>query len=191
MRKLQIIALCGAKGSGKDTVAELIKDISLEPVHNIAFADPIKHEIQRIFNLDPNSNAQYDLFKRTDISFQLPGYLSHQVEGRQIVREIGMLMRSYDESQFVNYVIDQIQARPSFVWVVTDVRFPNELHAMIQHGAKVINVVRPGYEYDGHVTERGFTGSKFDYTIDNGGSVEDLRAKLLPIVKEIYKEWSV
>ena len=191
MRNYNIIALCGSKGSGKDTVAQLIREVAIDPVHTVAFADPIKDQIQRIYNLNPDSNEQYDLFKRTDVSFQLPGYLSNRVEGRQIVREIGMLMRSYDEGQFVRYVIDQIQSRPSFTWVVTDVRFPNEMHAMIQMGAKIVNVVRPGYTSDGHVTERGFTGSRFDYTISNTSSIDDLRVSTLSVMKEIYKEWTI
>jgi len=115
----KIIALTGAKGSGKDTVAGIIK-AKYDNVATIAFADPIKNVVQHIFNLDPSGVDQYDLFKRTDLNFQLPGYLSQSVHARHVVREIGMLMRGYNEKQFADYVEEQFKQHPDKLWVITD-----------------------------------------------------------------------
>ena len=98
---LKIIALTGPKGSGKDTVGQMIKDTypQYDP-ETIAFADPVKKQIQHIFNLDGTNNGEYDRFKRSVINVEGQsnyGILNttwKYVQARHVVREIGMLMRS-------------------------------------------------------------------------------------------------
>lgn len=195
---LKVIALTGPKGSGKDTVGELIKKyFNVSPMfkaHTIAFADPIKKVINELFGLDPNNNNQYDDFKRATCNFSLPKSVTrdmqqYQVEGRHLVREIGMLMRKYDEKQFTNYVVEEIRYQPSDVWIVTDLRFDNEWLAMKQLGAKIINIKRPSYNYDGHITERGFSDSLVDYQLMNDGDLAYLKTRVESVMDEIIKEW--
>ena len=185
--KFKMIALTGPKGSGKDTVARLIKD-QYDDVKTIAFADPIKKVIQHLFDLDPTNNDQYDLFKRTSVSYQLPGWHNHSVSGRDLVREIGMLMRGYDDFQFNAYVIDRVNGESANLWVVTDVRFDNEFELMRDLGVPIIQITRPGCDYDGHATERGFADKTVDFTIANDGSLSDLNTKTGIIVNNIMKE---
>lgn len=186
---LKIIALTGPKGSGKDTVARMIAE-QYDNVRTIAFADPIKKVINDLFDLDPSNNNQYDEFKRTQVTYQLPGYLSHAVHGRDLVREIGMLMRGYDEDQFNQYVVNCIRYEPDNVWIVTDVRFENEFELMQNLGAKIIQITHPDCNYDGHVTERGFADKPVDFTIANDGSLSDLNTETGLVVNNIMKEWA-
>ena len=184
----KIIALTGPKGSGKDTVASMIAK-RYQNVSVIAFADPIKKVINNLFDLDPSNNIQYDAFKRADLTYQLPGYLSHRVSAREVVREIGMLMRSYDEKQFTEYVVSSIACKSNDIWVVSDLRFDNEYMVLRSLGAKIINIKRPNYEYDGHITERGFNDSLVDYTILNDGDLKYLDMRVESVVENIIKEW--
>jgi len=46
---LKVVALTGSKGSGKDTVGQLITDAF--GGQTIAFADPIKNVVEHIFQL--------------------------------------------------------------------------------------------------------------------------------------------
>jgi hypothetical protein len=78
-------------------------------------------------------------------------------------------------------------------WIITDMRFPNELEAVKEKGGITIRVVRPhGYtnphtgEYKEmplsyHPSETALDDAKFDYEIINDGTIEDLIEK----VKEI------
>lgn len=184
----KIIALTGAKGSGKDTVAGIIK-AKYDNVATVAFADPIKNVIQHIFNLDPSSVDQYDLFKRTDINFQLPGYLNQSLHARHVVREIGMLMRSYNEKQFTEYVEEQFKQHPDKLWVITDLRFDNEYTMLKKWNARIIKINRPRYEYDGHITERGFDDHLVHKIILNDGSMEYLKTRVDVIMDSLMKEW--
>lgn len=162
-----VIGVCGAKGSGKDQFYRATKAAFPQlDVRKIAYADPIKDEVCRIFNL--KGETEYDMFKRTTLKYTLGDYSKHEVEGRQAVREIGMLMRMYDGQQFVRYVENAIQANPQALWIITDLRFDNELASIktILNGV-VIKIKRNGCNYDGHVTETEFPDEQCNSVLHN------------------------
>lgn len=167
-----IIGLHGAKGSGKDQFFKAVKEAFPQlKVRKIAYADPIKEKVMNIFDL--KDEQEYDDFKRTQVSYTLPDRAARvndvkQVTGRQVVREIGMLMRSYDEHQFVKYVEDTILADPEGIWCITDLRFNNELASIKANlGGIVIKIKRDGVGFDGHVTETEFPDNVCTSVIQN------------------------
>ncbi len=192
-KKFKIISLTGPKGAGKDTVSKFFKEYGEQnglDVRSIAFADPIKKEINRLFDLDPSDNTQYDLFKRLDVNFQLPGFLNHTVSARHLVREIGMLMRKYDEDQFIRYVIQNIDDNPEPIWIVTDMRFMQEYRLLTNvYFSKKIKIKRNFKHNDDHITEKGFEDSEVDFIIENFNTEKELREMSLDIFKRILKEW--
>ena len=83
-------------------------------------------------------------------------------------------------------------------WIITDMRFPNEMDAVKERKGITIRVTRlfqtdvidgnkvswipiPGVDYIAHPSETALDDAKFDYEILNDGSIEDLVKK----VKEI------
>jgi hypothetical protein len=66
-------------------------------------------------------------------------------------------------------------------WIITDMRFPNELEAIFKRGGITIKVVRPGVLVGTHASEIALDDAEFDYEIENNGTIEDLIEK----VKEI------
>lgn len=181
-----IIALTGPKGSGKDTVAAILYD-SIPNVKTIAFADPIKQKVMHLFDLADTS--QYDLFKRTTVSYNLKDHLTHTVTGRHLVREIGMLMRSYDPDQFNDYVKEAIHGSPDSIWVITDLRFDNEYMMIRDMKGLIVKVSNPNIQqHDLHITERGFDDSLVDHVIINDGTILDLKVKLYDFAKKYIKE---
>ena len=181
---LKVVALTGSKGSGKDTVGQLIAESF--GGHTIAFADPIKQTVVDIFKL--KNVDEYDLFKRTILEYKLD-YAPLAIAGRHVVREIGMLMREYDDKQFNKYVREKIESDPSKIWVVTDMRFDNEYTMLKSIGAKVVKITRPSYTYDGHITEREFNDSLVDHTLMNDGSLDYLKIRTEIVMNQIMKEW--
>ena len=182
-----IIALTGPKGSGKDTVGQLIKEMypELNP-KTIAFADPIKKVIEHIFNLKEEAYT-YDRLKRATLKLKDEDCF-YSIEGRRLVREIGMLMRSYDEKQFTNYVVGEIRYEPSNLWIVTDLRFDNEFTVLKTLGAKIIKIIRPHYTYDGHITERAFDDHLVDKLLMNDGNLDYLKIRVESIMRNILEE---
>lgn len=74
-------------------------------------------------------------------------------------------------------------------WIITDMRFPNELKVLKKRGGISIRVERPkvlseeikGQTKSVHPSETALDDAKFDYVIYNNGTIEDLVYK----VKEI------
>ena len=66
-------------------------------------------------------------------------------------------------------------------WIITDMRFPNEMEAVIEKGGITIRVVRPGTSTGTHPSEIALDGHTMHYEIINDGTIEDLIEK----VKEI------
>lgn len=181
----KIIFLTGPKGSGKDTVAQLIAE-QYPNVKTIAFADPIKDVLQNLFNL--KSKDQYDEFKRLRIEVKLSEYTAI-TDGRKLVREVGMLMRSYDTRQFIDYVWKAIAADPNALWVVTDMRFDDEYLMAKQLGAKIVKITRPYYDYDGHISERNFDDHLVDNILHNDGDLDYLKIRIEAVMNNIMREW--
>jgi hypothetical protein len=189
---LKVVALTGSKGSGKDTVGKLIADTY--GGHTIAFADPIKNVVEHIFQLPVQGlgledHQAYDQFKRTTMTFDLPKIGMQGINARHVVREIGMLMREYDDKQFNKYVKEKIESDPTKIWVVTDLRFDNEYTMLKSIGAKVVKITRPAYTYDGHITEREFNDSLVDHSLMNDGSLDYLKIRTEIVMNQIMKEW--
>ena len=74
-------------------------------------------------------------------------------------------------------------------WIITDVRFPNELEAIKKHNGLTIrinrdSVLRTGkvFDTDNHESETALDNYQgFDYVIDNNGTIEELKE----VVKDI------
>lgn len=177
----QVIAFTGAKGSGKDTAASFLSHEY--GIASIAFADPIKKEVMWMFKI--RSIPEYDIFKRSII--QTP---HGPVEGRHIVRELGMLMRNYNEDQFVQYVDETVNRNKNSKFAITDLRFDNEYHYCKSIDAKIVKLIRPGMVSDGHVTEKGFDDDQCDLVVYNDAdNVKSFESHLKKIFDKKLNEW--
>ena len=68
-------------------------------------------------------------------------------------------------------------------WIITDVRFPNELEAIEKRGGLTIRVERSRYSNgDFHASETALDNAEFDYTINNNGTIEQLIEKVREIL---------
>lgn len=78
---------------------------------------------------------------------------------------------------------DQIKSK----WLITDVRFPQEVEAIKARFGPVIRVLRPAREDgDQHISETAldnYTG--FDYVIMNDGTLEELERKVKLILEDL------
>lgn len=113
--------------------------------------------------------------------------------GRKIIHPniwVNFLMSEYKPIENSNTVYPN--------WVITDVRFPNELRAIKEKGGITIRVNRPKYAYESdlpekssplqhaergkelynHPSEIALDNAEFDYTIDNNGTIEELIEKI-------------
>jgi len=69
-------------------------------------------------------------------------------------------------------------------WIITDTRFPNELQAVKDRGGICIRVDRQSVETgDTHESETAWRNWKFDYVVNNDGTIEDLIIEVEKMLK--------
>lgn len=137
-KAVYVLTFSGRKGSGKDTAADQALDIveqhtTHQPTKRVAFADSIAHQVCELLGIEYD---QYDTVKRINTTIEYAGG-GFRFNGREIVRGIGMMMRSYDENQFTRYVMSELESfvtaiadddeAGSGVFAITDMRFENEI----------------------------------------------------------------
>ena len=80
--------------------------------------------------------------------------------------------------------VSLIKAYPN--WIITDMRFPNEMKAVKERKGITIRVSRTGIHTpkveDLHPSETSLDDAEFDYHIDNSGTIEDLVEKVKQIL---------
>ena len=93
----------------------------------------------------------------------------------KLIRTTEDLLEEWEEGSFPN-------------WIITDMRFPNEMQSIKANGGITIRVVRPNYKevpLDLHPSETALDGVTFDYEIINDGTLEDLVKKVEDIILHI------
>ena len=166
-----IIGISGNARVGKDSVAKILERVGY--IHT-AFANPLKKHCSALFGLTEEESS--DEFK--DIPLRRLGYRTP----RQVWQEVGAFTRNIDPDIWVNKTfcgfVDQ------YDYVISDVRYANEL-ARIQSGKDSIvirvesSLVRKGIPGGEHESEHSLPKDlKYDFTIYNNGTPEDLRKRV-------------
>lgn len=70
-------------------------------------------------------------------------------------------------------------------FIITDMRFPNELKAVKDRGGITIRVERPGLVESNHLSETSLDSATFDFIINNDGSIDDLLLSIKKILKKL------
>lgn len=171
-----IIALCGLKHSGKDTVAAyLVKNHGYE---RRAFADPVKKSIAGLFDIpfalvdklknDPNCIVSVD-----------DGKQHHDMTFRQFIQRFATEAHRDLPEMGDDFWVDLTLPVQGFYegrsLVVTDLRFKSEARRIKQLDGMIVEVHREGIDnQDPHRSEQEFRYLEVDYTIYNNGSIDDL-----------------
>lgn len=107
-------------------------------------------------------------------------YIIRQVPIPELSNKIGQELMTDKWRAF----IPERQEIPN--WIVTDMRFPNELKAIEERGGLTIRVNRDNgtraIDLNPHASETALDYHDFDYVIDNDGSISDLINKVREIL---------
>tara|TARA_Y100000816_G_C25876915_1_gene457578 strand:- start:137 stop:727 length:591 start_codon:yes stop_codon:yes gene_type:complete len=179
MNKLpKIIALCGYKGSGKDTAAEYL--VTKYKYNHYKISEKLKEVIKLLFNLDDN-----DLEKNKDEINDKWG-----IEPRKIMQFIGTDMFQYKlqelfpniektfwiKSLFTDELINKIENENHRV-VISDLRFLHEydLISNIYVPYSILKVQNNNLEKnDNHISENEFNNIPINAVILNNTTKQQL-----------------
>jgi len=200
-----IIGISGYIGSGKDTIANIIRDH--DPRWEVVkFADKLK-EVAAIILGVPRHNFEDRDYKLSELPDEWnvwdkrptsgghdvePFYTNDPVMRRMTVREFlqklgtDAIRNGLHEDTWVNATMagyDSKRTPPN--WIITDVRFPNEFDAIKKRGGTMVRVFRHGMT-SSHISETALDTYEHDIYISNKGNIDDLVDKVrISIVESI------
>jgi hypothetical protein len=91
--------------------------------------------------------------------------------------------KSMDESFMEQFVTGSSAISYTYPnWIITDMRFPNEMEAVELREGVTIKVVRSGTTVGTHASETALDDAYFDHVISNNGTFEDLIEKVSQIL---------
>ena len=174
-----LIGLSGYAQSGKDSVAEvLVRDFGFV---RIAFADKIKELLYEI-----NPYFGYHLKDAVDMG---AGWdkVKQNPEVRRLLQTLGVGARTvFGEDFWVKQAMAQMNDPLRYDYVVTDVRFPNEMQAIWALNGKIWRVERPGIgSVNDHISEHAIKDEPVDLHINNTGTLEDLEKTVHNLMRHV------
>ena len=206
-----IIAINGKIGSGKDTVGEIIRYIISYKKNGGAWKYPTGFKtgveytesdweikkfagklkiVASILSGSPIENFEDQDFKKQSMTS------NWNMTYREFLQKIGTdaLRDNLHEDVWVNSLFAEYE-RPSYWegreeiwgkfpnWIITDLRFPNELKHIKEKGGITIRVTRPNVINDvSHPSETALDDFEFDYELVNDSSIYNLIEKVNTIL---------
>lgn len=166
-----LIGLMGYAQVGKDTTAGVLAESGFE---RIAFADALK---QMLLSLDPIVTDGSEPQRRVSSVVESEGW-----EGAKRIPEIRRLLQRLGTEAGRQVLGDGIWVDTAFQnvrhggkFVITDVRFPNEVAAVRKWGGKLWRVTRDGYgPVNGHASETAVDHVDPDVVISNNADIDAL-----------------
>ena len=173
-----IIGIAGYKGSGKDSLGEILT--TTFGWNKMSFAQPIKDLVHNTFGIDKAILSGTD-GEREFRELPLPDWFN--LSSRDMLQKVGMAFReNLHKDIWVKILENQYNSCKEHV-VITDVRFPNEVEMINKHGF-VVCVKRDGFYGDSHESEHALDGHAFSYAFNNDGTKEALQAKFYNFLKD-------
>ena len=190
-----IIGLSGYAKSGKDTVAEIIREIQSEKWEIKKFSGKLKQIASILLGMPEH------LFENQDFKSEMLGEewwknygdFYHQTTVRDFLQLLGTdaIRNGLHSNAWVNALMADYkpakmdQYNPSN-WIVTDVRFPNEAEAIKDRGGIIIRIDRPGVEpVNAHPSEIALDNWDFDYKIANVSDLVSLKQSVEVLLNKI------
>ncbi len=206
-----IVGLLGFIGSGKGTAGDILKDMGFTPV---SFAKGVKDVAAEMFDWprhllegDTEKSRQWreqpDAFWTKEFGREFTPRLALQLLGTEVGRDV--FHKDFWVIKMKRYMLNN----PKQNFVITDVRFQNEIEFVHSMGGVLIEIqrgVKPHWYtiassanrgdskaethmlfHSGiHESEWRWVGGQIDHTIDNNGTLEDLKNNLIKKLATTY-----
>lgn len=137
MENISVIGIAGRIGSGKDHLANYLKNTYFQDAVLMSFADQLK--LHCMFKANPTSITNTDKIYKTYFHSKPP-------EVRKQIQEYGCNARESNEEIWINMLYAQmlmLKDRGITTFIIPDVRFENERDFIKSIGGKIIKVVAP------------------------------------------------
>jgi hypothetical protein len=206
-----IVGLLGFIGSGKGTAGEFLEE---QGFHKVSFASGVKDITSEMFDWprhllegDTNESREFrettDKFWSDNLSKEFTPRLALQLMGTEVGRQV------FHTDFWIIKLKRYMEKLQSKHFVVTDVRFANEINFVKKQGGILIEIqrgIKPHWydlasrankgshkEEDFMLTRSGvhesewrWIGHDMDYIVENNGTLEQLQSKLIKCLTTSY-----
>jgi len=156
-----VVCLCGKRGHGKSTLAQHLKD--KYGFQELSFAGPLKKGVGEIFGFSDHQLYDAQGKETVDPFWKVTPREVLQICGTELFRQRLPELIPSTKNIWIKALVRQLQNLPENARVViSDCRFPDEWKAMMQVGARMIRVVRPGF-----VADPQFSNHPSETSLDN------------------------
>lgn len=176
LRELPSIAISGKAGAGKTTAAGILENAGYQ---RVSIADPLKDIAETIWGVEARKD-------------------------RDILQPLGQSIRTIDQDAWSSLAIRRMWEAglgivPSKLFVVDDMRFPNEYHALRSEGFVTIRIEARDalrvsrLQNNGKlqnkaqlldISETALDDAQFDYTLQNNGTWSDFVKLVLETLRK-------
>ena len=174
---MEIVALVGAAGCGKSTVAEILQGMGY---HRLKFSQPLKDMLKAIGLSDEHTEGSLKEVPCDLLSGRTPRY-AMQTLGTEWARDI------MEKDFWLNLWRTQAQKYEKLVG--EDCRFGNEAGLVKSMGGNLWRINRLGYDYSGHSSETEMEDLNCDCVINNHSNEADLRMMVIGLTGRDVPRW--
>lgn len=176
---INIIGFLGKAGAGKDETAGMLVDLvnPTRPAALDAFANPLYAGLAAMLDV-PEENLRSRALKEEELPYlgRSPRYMLQHLGtawGRELVNNnIWPILLEARHDEFL------VNTAGQGLTIVTDCRFDNELALIKGMGGLLVHVDRDVPAVNTHISETSADYGMADITINNHGTLEDLRAEV-------------
>ena len=184
----------GKKYSGKDTLGKFF--IERYKYKHITFAQPLKEMIQNVFSITKEQLNEPILKEEKDEYWQVSPRQMMQFIGTELFRDqMKNLIPNIEEDVWIKILerkimkdVEENKGKDNEnKYVITDVRFKNEINFIRKNNGIIIKMYRNvDNKIDEHKSENEVEEMDYDYLVENNGTIEELydNVKDKNIVKE-------
>ncbi len=189
-----IIALSGKINSGKSTVADIFKEYGFTLD---SFASSVKDICCILFNYDRNKiegNTPEDRIWRESIDINMTNLMGYKFTPRDAMIKVGTDFgrNMIHKNIWIESLFNRYYKNPNQAIVITDLRFANEYDEIKKRDGVIIRINRNNNNSNTqinsnsqHSSECELDNHPFDYVIDNDGTIEELKIKVINIIANL------
>jgi hypothetical protein len=204
-----VIGVSGKIGSGKDTVGKIIQNLTNDHWEIKKYADKLKVITclllgctrERLEDREfkekelgeewwyyttgiDSSGIPSQMYTLDNFPFHPSKAILVKLTPRKILQLLGTECgrEILHPNIWINSLFADYKGLPN--WIITDMRFPNELSAVKDRKGITIRVNRGEGNTGDHPSETALDNAEFDYVIDNEGTMEELVEKVENILKK-------
>lgn len=175
----KIIAVCGAKRAGKDTIANILCD--KYGYKHIKIAQKLKDICKILFSFT-DDQLETDIKEDIDRRWNISPRQAMQFIGTEVMQyQIQHLLPGVDRNFWMHSIIKEIDANPELRYVISDLRFLHEAKMLREKDAVIIKVCRDragDTHIDNHVSELEYIKINHDLLIKNNGTVDNVVSQI-------------